>query len=433
MRASPSRRVRAILLAAGAAIFLPAHTESLDDVRKARDYLAQARTAREAKDAPTYLRLMQEAARARPDQPGIAYRLAGASAQNGDAAAASRLLERLAAMGLFFGAERDPDFVPVHDDASFQAAVAKLNANRAAKAVSAAAFELPDRDFIPEGIDYDPQTKTFFVASVYQRRIVARHDDGTIAAFGGGADDGLWSVIALRVDAVRRVLWVSSAAIEQTRGADPADLGRTAIFKYDLKTGKLLRRFEPPRIKEPRIFGDLALTSSGKLYISDAEQGGIWRIADDALTELLPPGTFASPQGMAFPERGNWMYVADYSLGLLRIDVVTRKVEYLDAPPDTMLLGLDGMVRHGNALIATQNGINPHRVVRIDLDAQGKVARLAVLEQSHPRYDEPTLGTVVGDNFFYVANSQWGRFEDGKLPPVEQLKGPVILKLPLAK
>ncbi len=407
--------------------------ESLDDVRKAREFLAQARTAREAKDAAAYLRLMKEAAAARPDQPGIAYRLAGASAQAGDAATAATLLDRLAAMGLFFNAGLDPDFVPVRADAAFQAAVAKLNANRAAKAVSEPAFELADRDFIPEGIDYDPQTKTFFVASVYQRRIVARHDDGTVAAFGNGAADGLWSAIALRVDAPRRVLWVSSAAIEQTRGADPADLGRTAIFKYDLKTGKLLRKFEPPRIKEARIFGDLALTSSGKLYISDAQQGGIWRIADDVLTEILSPGTFASPQGMAFPAQGNWMYVADYSLGLLRMDVVTHKVEFLDAPPGAMLLGLDGMVRHGDSLIATQNGINPHRVVRIDLDAQGKVARLAVLEQAHPRYDEPTLGTVVGDNFFYVANSQWGKFEDGKLPPADQLKGPVILKLPLKK
>jgi hypothetical protein len=54
------------------------------------------------------------------------------------------------------------------------------------------------------------------------------------------------------------------------------------------------------------------------------------------------------------------------------------------------------------------------------------------LEQNHPRYREPTLGTLVGARFFYVANSQWGSFdENGVLAPLDRLQAPVILDVRL--
>ncbi len=44
--------------------------------------------------------------------------------------------------------------------------------------------------------------------------------------------------------------------------------------------------------------------------------------------------------------------------------------------------------------------------------------------------DEPTLGVIQGDDFYFVANSHWNRFDrENKLP--EGLAGPIILKLPV--
>ena len=38
-----------------------------------------------------------------------------------------------------------------------------------------------------------------------------------------------------------------------------------------------------------------------------------------------------------------------------------------------------------------------------------------VLIANHPLFDEPTLGTVVGEAFYFVANSHWNRFDhEGK-------------------
>jgi hypothetical protein len=54
-----------------------------------------------------------------------------------------------------------------------------------------------------------------------------------------------------------------------------------------------------------------------------------------------------------------------------------------------------------------------------------------VLEANNPVSDEPTLGVVVKDNFYYVANSEWGAVDrNGKLSE-DKLRDTIILKMKL--
>jgi hypothetical protein len=403
--------------------------QGLKQLAEARKVFGEARAAREKGDAAGYLKLMREAQRLRPDQPGAMYRLAGAYALNGKHDEALKLLDRIEAQGLYFNASTDADFASMRDLPAFQKTLSRMKDNMKAREVSDVAFRIADRDFLPEGIAYDAKSKTFFVASVHQGKIVSRNEKGEVKAFGKGREDGLWSVLALKVDAERGVLWATTAAVEQTKALNPADLGRTALAKYDLKTGKLLKLFEPPRAKDARVFGDLAVTSTGKVYVSEAQQGGIWRVTTDKLEQFVKPGMFASPQGMAFPGRGSWMYVVDYSLGLMRVDVTSRKVERVKVPADVCLLGVDALIRHRDGMIVIQNGVNPQRVMKLKLDANGDVSGARVLESNHGTYAEPTLGVIVDDALYYVANSQWEKFAKGKA--AGDVKEPVILKLAL--
>jgi hypothetical protein len=57
---------------------------------------------------------------------------------------------------------------------------------------------------------------------------------------------------------------------------------------------------------------------------------------------------------------------------------------------------------------------------------------VTVLERAHSRYDEPTLGVVVGDALYYVANSQYGALRDDGTLDDARLKEPTILRMPLA-
>jgi hypothetical protein len=106
-------------------------------------------------------------------------------------------------------------------------------------------------------------------------------------------------------------------------------------------------------------------------------------------------------------------------------------MQKLRVPSGTTDYGIDGLYRHGNKLVAIQNGIRPHRVTAFELDDDGlSIRRGWTLVANLPEFDEPTLGVVRGDDLYFVANSHWNRFDrDNRLP--EGLTGPIILKLSL--
>jgi hypothetical protein len=59
------------------------------------------------------------------------------------------------------------------------------------------------------------------------------------------------------------------------------------------------------------------------------------------------------------------------------------------------------------------------------------VERVEVLESGRLT-DAPTTGTVVGESFVFIANSHLRALgQDGALPPLERLRGPELLRVPL--
>ena len=55
---------------------------------------------------------------------------------------------------------------------------------------------------------------------------------------------------------------------------------------------------------------------------------------------------------------------------------------------------------------------------------------MRILAANLPEFDEPTLGAIHNDSFYFVANSHWNRFDrESRLP--EGLTGPIVLKLGL--
>ncbi|PYP76886.1 MAG: hypothetical protein DMD35_17520 [Gemmatimonadetes bacterium] len=111
---------------------------------------------------------------------------------------------------------------------------------------------------------------------------------------------------------------------------------------------------------------------------------------------------------MAPTSDGRFVYVADYSHGLLRVRVSDGSVVRIADAPGSTSLGCDGIVLHRGAIVAVQNGVAPARVVRFTLDAAGdSIVAVRVLDQQPALAPEPTIGTMVGNDFVYVATSQW--------------------------
>lgn len=61
-----------------------------------------------------------------------------------------------------------------------------------------------------------------------------------------------------------------------------------------------------------------------------------------------------------------------------------------------------------------------------------QIARLETIEANDPVFDEPTLGVLVKESFYLIANSQWRAIDEKwQLAPVDKLREPIIIKVKL--
>jgi streptogramin lyase len=425
--------VRRLALAAalGLALGAPSSGDQRADLRAAQQ---QALEAHQKKDYAGFLAHSQRVAALAPRSTRALYNLACAQALTGHAKEALDLLGRLARMGLALDPAADEDFASLKESPEFQELVRRFKEASDPIARATLAFTLPQKDLITEGIAHDPSSGDFFVSSVHRRKILRIDKAGVVRDFTTEAQDGLMAVLALAVDAPRRVLWASSEGVAYMSGFRKEDEGRSFVFEYDLRTGRLRRRLGLPAGVSDGHLSDLTVASGGDLYVSDPESGRVYRLAagEDALRVLVPPGPLGSPQGLALSADGRWLFVADYTQGIARVDPRSGAVTLLEAPEDAALTGIDGLILLGGALVGIQNGVRPHRLLSLRLDAAAaRIGSVTVLERAHPRWDEPTLGVRVGRDLYYVAASQYGAIQkDGSLA-ADKLQPPVVLKLSL--
>ena len=403
-------------------------------VKDARYYTQQAINAYRAKDYSGYLENIKRAQALRPDHPTIMYNLAGAYALNGKGIEAIEWLKRVASMGLIYPALEDEDFTTIKDSAEFKFLLKQFEANKLPVTNSVQAFTLEEKGLVTEGLAYDPLTGTFFVSSVHKRKIVSVDKLGNVRDFST-KQDVLWSVLGMKVDVKRRHLWVCTAALPQMINFTDGDRNRTGVYKYDLTTGKLVKRYLLPDTSKGHTFGDLTIHPSGDVYVTDSVTPAIYLISRimDELELYAGPELFASPQGLDISTDGKKLFVADYSRGIFVFDVKSRESVKMEQPANVSSLGIDGLYFHNSGLIAVQNGVKPNRIVRLILNkAMNRVERMEVIEANNPLFDEPTLGVVFKGYFYFIANSQWESVsEKGQLAPMEKLSKPLVLKAQL--
>jgi sugar lactone lactonase YvrE len=418
--------------------------------RSAFEYADAGDRAYRAGDMATFLRDYEEAVRRRPGDTRLLYNLACAQSRNGRTAAALASLTELAGRRASFDVAADTDFDPIRKETAFSEIAARMAALKEERITSGAvpAFTIPEKELAPEGVAYDPATRAFFVASVRKGKILRIGPDGKITDFVPPGS-GLRSALGIGIDAKRRTLWVASETIPLMNGGQEGDPPESALFEFDLDTGRLRRRHVPPVSPKPPHFDDLTVAADGRVYINDGFNPRIYALdpresppggkpgkpgASGALELWLESDAIGGTQGLAATPDGRALYVSDYR-GLYRVDTATKRVTPIPVPSDVTLNGVDGLVLFGNSLIGIQNGVVPHRVTRIDLAAEGDgvgVVRARILEMNHPAFDEPTLGTVVDGTLYFTANNQGHRYYDTKHPyKPEDLRDAVILKLAL--
>ncbi len=392
--------------------------------------------AYQKKDFAAFLENSKRAVAAAPARhPLLLLNLARAHSLAGDKLEAVKFLEEVLDMGFGATAAAAADFDTVRDSAAFRKLAAKIEAVRAPVGNSSAAFTIPEKDLIPEGIAFDPVGDSFYVGSLHKAKIISVDRAGRSRDFKREHEDGLLGVLGMRVDARRRILWVNSAVLPELKGFRKEENGTSALHKYDLRTGKLLRKYTLANKPSPHLLNDIAINAAGELFITDSLSSVVYRLRDgkDELDEFVKLKPYSYPNGITLTDDGRRLFVA-HAEGISLIEVSTGKVSALASAPGISLFGIDGLYYYRNSLIAVQNfSGDPLRVVRFHLGPGGqRVETARVIEANNPLFNIPTTGAVAGSSFYFIANSQLRSFDaQGNILPPDKLSDIIILRTKL--
>jgi hypothetical protein len=335
---------------------------------------------------------------------------AEAYAEAGDAKHALDALNRFADLGqaddnLLQGKNRN--FAPLEKLPDYQRILERIRTNEKAVTHSEKVFAVSDAGLLAEDIDYDPATKSFFLTSVLEQKIIRIDAQGKANDFA--QSPSRWPMLAVKVDAAHKLVWATEVATNGFTNVAKSDWGRSAVLCFDLETGALRHRYEATA---HTAFGDMTLTRDGIPIVSDGDRGGVYKIRDGKL-ERIDDGDFISPQTPVMHPDGTHVFVPDYVRGIGIFDLTTKRVKWLESAEKFALNGIDGLYLHGRWLIATQNGTFPERVIRFRLNSTlTRIESEQIIESATATLGDPTHGVVVGDFFYYIANSGWNKVDE---------------------
>jgi sugar lactone lactonase YvrE len=365
--------------------------------------------------------------------PIVVEALARAYASSGDVQAALAELNKFADLGqtdeaLLGGSDKRYPSIQTLPD--YKKVLARLAANQAPVSLSSVAFVLPDADLLPEDIDHDADSRSFLVTSILKRKIIRVQTDGSATDFAVSPDG--WPMVAIKIDNVRRRVWATEVAFDGLAVAPVSGWGHSAVLCFDLRTGKLVQRVAGPAHSS---LGDMVLARNGDPILSDGDKGILYRVSNGQMLEINKMD-FISPQTATRSPSGEQLFVPDYVRGIARFDLKTGHVSWLnkDGADKVATNGIDGLYSHGHYLIATQNGSSPERVALFALDSTlTHIISTRVIEQAASPGCDPTHGVIVGNDFFYIANSGWAKLDErGKVKDGMKLTKAVVMsyKLP---
>ena len=365
----------------------------------------------------------------RPDDPTLYFYLARFEAQAGDAKASTAALEKVLELGEGILPVREFGFENVWRDAGFQAVRAKLEARLPRMDTAPVAFRLEDTHLLPEGIAYDPASKTFFVGSTAQKKIVRVGPGRAVADFSKPADR-LDYVLGLAIDSPRRRLYaVSTSALTEEGEKNP----RNTVVAYNIDNGELVRSVQ---IVAARQLNDVAVAPGGKIYATDSAAGAVYEIeVEGPVREIIPPDYLRGVNGIAIGTDPNMVYAA-ISTGIVVIDPRDSKYVRLPLPPRESVASIDGLYWWQGHLIGVQNVTSPGRVILMTLAKDGRsITKVeTLLSHHHAALDEPTTGVVTDYGFYLLAGTQVSRLNrKGKIEQEDSLDPPTVLRIALPR
>lgn len=395
---------------------------------------AVARSLRGKGDLANEAAAWQRAVTLRPHVGRYKLELAAAYAQADKKRETYNALLELQTQGYAFDIKDDPRFEKVSHTEAWTYIVQGLDANRTPFGDGKVAYTLPKQDLLIESLAWDPTRKQLLAGSARKGKVYVVTAGGKLEELvSADQANGMWAVFDIVVDAKNGFLWVASTAVPHYENYNAEkDLGLAGIFKFDLRTGKFLKKFLSPSIAGQSFFlSTLTLAPDGAVYAADGVNNAVYQVRDDEFRRLFHAPLLSSIRGMAVSGDGKVLFLGDHERGIVGYDLANSKPFDIPVPKTLALGGIDGMAWYKGDLLVVQNGMQPNRVMRLTMTPDGRaVASLHPIEANKPELSLPTLGTLAGDKFYFIANSQKGNYDRfGLLRDAAKLEGTRIYQV----
>ncbi len=377
--------------------------------------LQLASSTYENKQYDDHIVVMERLVELMPQEAEYQYRLARGYALADQKSKAFNALIKLQQLGLSYDLDAQADFDNIRSLPVFNYINEGMRENGKPFGSGEIVFSINSAyaGMLYESLTWDSKRKDFLMGSVRDGSIIRINQAGERSVFvqpKAGTTEGPWGAMDVLADVEGDALWVASAAMSHYNGLTPQNSGMSGVFKYRLSDGELLQRILLPADKRPHLINQLHLAANGDLYMVNSFHNQVLKInqGENQIRAVFGTPRFQNIRGLTSDPKQRFLYFSDYEKGLFAVDLKAQQLIDLGRDQRAIYGGIEELTYDDGGLIIVQNGITPERVMRLILDESGAtVDKIVPIEASHPMFDSPTYGTVIGDKFYYIANSQW--------------------------
>ncbi|HSJ41092.1 MAG TPA: hypothetical protein VK955_08575, partial [Xanthobacteraceae bacterium] len=304
-----------------------------------------------------------------PDSGQLRLQLAMAYAEQGDKTKAYDTLVRMQGQGFGYDVATDTRFDKIRGTKVWDYIVTNLQVNAKQFGEGKPAFDLPKGDYLFESIAYDAKRKQFLVGSAREGKVYLADMNGKLGEFiKPTAENGVYSVFDLGVDAAHDKLYVASAGVPYYKGFTAESFGKSGLVEFQLSTGKYVNKYTFPTDSQGLLPTSLTVGKDGHVYVADGDHGKIFRLDGGELKPLVENAKLTSIRGMAVSDDGRTLYFADFGSGVFGIDLAKSTPFALGRNPEKLVLGgIVGMYYYDGCLVVIESGMVPQRVMRLKL------------------------------------------------------------------
>jgi sugar lactone lactonase YvrE len=359
-----------------------------------------------------------------PDRGAALFLLARQYARVGDLPKALALLKECVALDAGFEPDpnNSPSLQPLASNREFRETLEKVRRRYRPVHKAHVAFSVPAADLFPEGLAVDASNQLFYMGSMHRKKIVKFTLTSGVSDFVKEDVYELSPVGGVHVDPLDHSVWAATDAGEKQR---------PELLHFDVK-GKLLERYASPGVM-PHDLNDLVLRGTREIFTTDTEGHRLYRFdrMSHSFTDVRLWRPVFYPNGITLSADNNLLFIADM-LGIIRVDLRTNESADVDPGLHNTLCGIDGLYWHKDEFIGVQYGTGTYRVMRWKLSPEGrKVVANETLEYRTSLVSDPTTGAILGENFYFMANTGIYNLDNDKVVDPTKLEPVHVAVVPL--